>query len=302
VNIRDIRAFVAFVETGSIYRAAAKLNLTQPAVSRRVQALEAALGVAVLDRSSKPPTLTAEGRLAVDLGRKILLAVDDLASRINSQGEIAGEWRLGIAPGFAETVLGAPLDAVIRAFPKIVPRITSDWSGNLLAALQEHRLDAALVLLTETETRRDGVKLRVFRSDTVAIVAARRTPTPSSPSIQELGSHPWVLNPLGCGFRAALQRVLDGLGAHLNICAEVHGYELQLSLIARGVGLGLIPMARLKASSLQREIKILSPTDFRLSITPALVSGTRQERFNSALELIASKIEEVSRRRNARLA
>ena len=48
MNLGDLKAFVAVAEAGSVNRAAAKLNLTQPAVSRRVQSLEAAIGVALL--------------------------------------------------------------------------------------------------------------------------------------------------------------------------------------------------------------------------------------------------------------
>ena len=52
MNLGDLRAFVAVAETGSVNRAAAKLNLTQPAVTRRVQSFEATIGVSLLDRSS----------------------------------------------------------------------------------------------------------------------------------------------------------------------------------------------------------------------------------------------------------
>lgn len=301
MNLADLKAFVAVAEAGSINRAAAKLNLTQPAVSRRVQTLEASLGVTLLDRSSKPPTLTTQGRLALDYGRKVLLAVDDLSSRV-SNGEMAGEFRLGVAPGFVEAVLGEPLDAVIRAYPNLVPRITSDWSVNLLSALQEDRLDAALVLLTEPQSHLNTGQMRMFRSDSVAVVAARPTPMPASASIVELGRHPWVLNPLGCGFRAALQRALDGGRGHLNVCAEVQGYNLQLSLIARGVGLGLIPMARLKASPLRQALRVLSVHDFHLSVTAALASGTRQDRFSSVLELLSARIEASGRKKHASIA
>lgn len=301
MNLADLKAFVAVAEAGSVSRAAAKLNLTQPAVSRRVQAFEASLGVTLLDRSSKPPTLTTEGRMALDYGRRVLLAVDDLSSRV-SNGEMAGEFRLGVAPGFADAVLGEPLDAVIRAYPNLVPRITSDWSVNLLGALQEDRLDAALVLLTKPQPHWNAGQMRMFRSDSVAVVATRRSPMPASASIVELGLQPWVLNPLGCGFRAALQRAVDGGRGHLNICAEVQGYDLQLSLIARGVGLGLIPLARLKASSLRQELRMLSPHDFRLSVTAALASGTRQDRFSSVLELLSARIEASVRKKHVHVA
>ena len=103
MNLGDLKAFVAVAEAGSVNRAAAKLNLTQPAVTRRVQSLEAAIGVALLDRSSKPPTLTEDGRRALAYGRKVLHAIDDLSSQVGAKGVLGGEFRLGIAPGLGRS-------------------------------------------------------------------------------------------------------------------------------------------------------------------------------------------------------
>jgi DNA-binding transcriptional LysR family regulator len=301
MNLGDLKAFIAVAEAGSVNRAAAKLNLTQPAVTRRVQSLEAAIGVALLDRSSKPPTLTEDGRKALAYGRKVLFAIDDLSSQIAAKGVLGGEFRLGIAPGFAEAALGQPLDAVTRSFPNISLRITSDWSGGLLEQLASESIDAAFVLLTEPQLANKEVQLRLCPQDRVVVVAARRTPMPSSPSIVELGLHPWVLNPRGCGFRAALQRALDRDRGHLNLCAEVQGYELQLSLIARGVGLGLVPKARCEASPYQKELKILEPRDFRLFVTPAIVSRAGHDRFAPVIDLLASGIASAAKGRNVKV-
>src|ERR1043166_7768483 len=112
MNLGDLKAFVAVAEFGSINRAAAKLNLTQPAVTRRVQSLEAAIGVTLLDRSSKPPTLTEDGHKALAYGRKVLRAIDDLSSKVGAQGVLGGEFRLGVAPGLADAALSLPVDAV----------------------------------------------------------------------------------------------------------------------------------------------------------------------------------------------
>lgn len=296
MNLGDLKAFVAVAEAGSVNRAAAKLNLTQPAVTRRVQSLEAAIGVALLDRSSKPPTLTENGRRALAYGRKVLHAVDDLSSQVGASKGISGEFRLGIAPGFADTALGQPLDAVTRSFPDISLRIRSGWSGELLELLHADALDAVFALLTEPQLANKEVQLRSFPQDPVVIVAARRAPMPSSPGIVELGLHPWVLNPRGCGFRAALQRTLDRERGHLNLCAEVQGYDLQLSLVARGVGLGLIPKARWKASPYRKELKIVEPHDFRLLVTPAMVTRAGPNRFGPVIDLLAGEMEEVVRR------
>jgi DNA-binding transcriptional LysR family regulator len=290
MNFADLKAFVAVAEAGSVNRAAALLNLTQPAVTRRVQSLEAAIGAVLLDRSSKPPTLTEDGRRALAYGRKVLHAVEDLSSQVGADGELTGEFRFGIAPGLADAALGSPLDAVIRSFPAVVPRITSDWTGRLMEALRAGALDAAFVLLTDPQDSRD-VELRQFRQDAVVVIAARGTPLPSSPDIAGLGLHSWVLNPQGCGFRSALQRAFDREHAHLNLRAEVQGYDLQLSLIARGIGLGLVPLARLKASPLRKQVKVVTARDFRLSVTPALAHGARHHRFGPVVEALARAIE-----------
>ena len=279
MNLGDLTAFVAVAETGSINRAAAKLNLTQPAVTRRVQSFEAAMGVPLLDRSSKPPALTEDGHQALAHGRKVLSAIEDFSAQVGAKRGLSGEFRVGIAPGFADAVLGRPLDHVMRAFPTVSLRIASDWSGELLTALRLQALDAALVLLTEPQLADKDFELRAFPQEPVVVVAARQTTMRASPSLVEVGLHRWVLNPRGCGFRSALQRALDRERGHLNLGAEVQGYDLQLSLIARGVGLGLMPKSRWESSAYRKQIKIIELRDFRLLVTPAVVTRGGHDRF-----------------------
>ena len=82
-----------------------------------MQSLEAAIDVPLLDRSSKPLVPTEDGRRALECGRKILDAVDDLSSQVGAEKGLSGEFRLGVAPGLADTTLGQPLDALTRSFP-----------------------------------------------------------------------------------------------------------------------------------------------------------------------------------------
>src|SRR5260370_7234986 len=125
MNLGDLKAFVAVAETGSINRAAAKLNLTQPAVTRRVQSLEATIGVPLLDRSSKPPSLTEDGHRALAHGRKVLSAIEDLSLQVGSKRGLSGEFRIAIPPAFPHPFLGRPLDHLMRNFPKITLPISS---------------------------------------------------------------------------------------------------------------------------------------------------------------------------------
>ena len=90
MNIRDLEAFVAVVETGSIVGASARLNLTQPGVTRRIQNLEDGLAAALLDRQSKPLKPTSAGREAYEHGRRVLRSLDDLKAGVSPQGELKG--------------------------------------------------------------------------------------------------------------------------------------------------------------------------------------------------------------------
>jgi DNA-binding transcriptional LysR family regulator len=71
----DIRAFVAIAEARSVSRAARALYLTQPAVTRRMQRLESALGVTLCDRTRRPVTLTEAGQTVLERCRHVLDAV-----------------------------------------------------------------------------------------------------------------------------------------------------------------------------------------------------------------------------------
>src|ERR1041385_1482981 len=106
MNLREITAFVAVAEAGSLSKAARHLNLSQPAVSRRVQAFEDAIGSSVLlDRTVKPPILTPLGRAMLEQCRRVLKTVRELDSIAAPGHGPVGELRVGIPPGLGDAQL-----------------------------------------------------------------------------------------------------------------------------------------------------------------------------------------------------
>src|SRR5258708_22905705 len=96
MNLQDVEAFVAVAETGSVNRAAARLNLTQPATTRRIQNFEAAIGGAPLfDRSVKPAVLTALGRHVLEQCRRVLVPVAQLEASRTRAAHPAGHLKMG---------------------------------------------------------------------------------------------------------------------------------------------------------------------------------------------------------------
>ena len=96
MDVTLMRSFLAVVDTGAITEAAARLSITQPALSRRIQALEEHFGVALLNRGRKGVTVTDVGELVAREARVLVSRFDNLRNEITSHvGLEAGTVRLG---------------------------------------------------------------------------------------------------------------------------------------------------------------------------------------------------------------
>lgn len=295
MNLQDIQAFVAVAETGSVNRAAARLSLTQPATTRRIQSFEAAMGGAPLfNRAVKPAVLTAFGHHVLELCRHVLVAVAELEASATGAADPTGELRIGIAHGLGEMVLTAPLESLRRSFPRIRLKVSSDWSVSLIEQVRSGALDCAVGLLTDAHVIPAGVQRVALGPEAVVIVSAARAATRRDGKpwrLRDLTGDGWVLNPPGCGCRAALMRAFDRQQLPVRIEAEVFGEDLQLSLLAQSGGLGLVPH-RLFAHSPHRDgLTILDVLDFVMPATVALIRPAAPGRLDAALALLVDGLQ-----------
>jgi DNA-binding transcriptional LysR family regulator len=266
MNTHDLVAFVAVVETGSIVAASARLNLTQPGVTRRIQNLEEMLGTELLDRLSKPLRPTAAGHQAYEHGRRVLRMLDDLRSVVADDGVVRGEFRLGISPYLSESGLSGPLDLLRAEFPALAVRVVSGWSPNQLDRVSRNELDAAAICLPDGTAPPDDLVGDDLGSQPVIFVVARDMKVAKQLSLQDLSRMSWVINQDGCGFRGALKRHFDAAHLPFNVAVEALDSELRLSLVARGLGVGLVTPIALKQSPLRSKLKVLRTPDFNPAV------------------------------------
>jgi DNA-binding transcriptional LysR family regulator len=295
MEVDDIRAFVAVADAGSVSAAARELFLTQPAVTRRLQRLESAVGAPLLDRRRRPFALTRAGQAAIERCRGLLASLQELRAVAGAGPEPGGELRIGVAHALTELTLAGPVDEVQRSFPRVALRLSTGWSRDLLERVRTRALDAAVLLLPEGEALPTGVAgVRV--ADERLVVVAPRGLRLGAARAADLGGERWVLNPEGCAARAGLRRALLGAGTDLRVAVETYTYDLQLSLVARGRGLGLVPGRLLARSRFRRRLRVLRVRglDFRLAIW--CVRG----RPPLALEPVLEELDRVVGRRLAR--
>lgn len=293
MNIRDLQAFVAVVENGSMVRAAEKLFLTQPGLTRRVQNLETVLGAELLDRQSKPLKPTAAGMEVYGLARTVLRAVDDLTAVASPDNESKGEMRIGVPPFLSEMALERPVDLLRSAFPKLTLRVTAGWSPGLLQNVESGAIDVAVVLMPAGIPLPGTLTATLLGHKRTIIIAPRSFGLTDGPTtLAELSRHPWVLNQDGCGMRSVLSRAMSAAGLPFNVAVEAFGSELQLSLVARGMGIGLAVAEMLEDGAHHESLQRVDATDFLSELSIWLVHGTLPGRLVRPVMLMRDALVE----------
>jgi DNA-binding transcriptional LysR family regulator len=283
--LEDVHAFVEFAEAGSVARAADRLCRTPSAVTRQIQRLEATLGAELLNRTVKPPRLTPLGTRVLEQARDLLARADTLKAIAAPVTEPSGLLRVGISHALADRALAGPIGALRDRYPKVRLRLISDLTGELFKRLRNGELDVAAVLLPQGHRAPAPMVTNVVATDRMLIV--RPKDYRIEPTWSQLGAKPWVLNPPGCMLRASLLDTMGKAGVSPTVSAEVHNMHLQLSLVASGYGLGLLPERFVQREGSSLAVSTVEPEDFSLRMAIAVVrSGPL-----GALERTAAEFE-----------
>ncbi|KAA1014265.1 LysR family transcriptional regulator [Paraburkholderia panacisoli] len=292
MKLDEIEAFVAVVRSQSLSQAAESLALTQPAVTRRIQNFEEALGVELLDRNTKPLKTTPMGRAVYEQCRAIVREVDALRHLVTDDAPLAGVLRLGVAQTVADVAMLSALHALRQAHPELQARVSTGWGSPLLQKVEDGELDAAVVLLPANRLLPETLVANSLGALKMAVVARKGSMKKRAYSLAECQPLGWVLNPDGCGFRAGLQHALAAQGYTLKLNLETLGTELQLGLVADGVGLGLVPVPLLSRSTHAAELDIVPVSDFKPEIAVWMVRSRALGKMQSAIAVLSESIEQ----------
>jgi DNA-binding transcriptional LysR family regulator len=262
MNLIDLEAFVSVVDHGSVVAAAAGLHLTQSAVTRRIQNLEDALGMPLLDRQTRPLQTTRAGQQTYEFAKPVLSSVNDLKTGVMHGGEPAGDFRFGMSRALGDLAIGLPIRCLRADFPKVRIQAFVQWTGVLLERLANRTLDSAVVLLPEGSTPPAALVSERLATVPFTIVAAKAERLSQPATLEELASNAWVLTPHGCSGRQLLEVAFLQRGLPFVSTVEAEGYELQLSLISEGVGLGLVMPQVFHSSVWRRRLKLVKVKDF----------------------------------------
>jgi len=138
LTLDQMRALVAIAEAGSFSAAARKLGRVQSAISQSIQAMEATLGLALFDRSSRTPALTEAGQAIVKDARLVLDGAKALRARAESiAADVEPELTLAVDAMFPTPLLMASLEALRREFPELPATVFTEALGGAQQRLRE---------------------------------------------------------------------------------------------------------------------------------------------------------------------
>lgn len=147
-TVAGLRAFVAVAEKQHFSSAATTLGVSQSTLSQALAALEAGVGVNLVERSTRRVFLTAEGRQLLPHAQAVVEAVTAFAAAAaGSTDPLSRTLRLGLIPTVAPYVLPTMLAGLAHRLPALTLRVIEDQTERLLGALREGALDAALIAL-----------------------------------------------------------------------------------------------------------------------------------------------------------
>src|SRR5471032_184857 len=289
----ELRAFIAVIDNNSLTRAADALSLTQSAVSRRIQHLEEALGAELFDRNSRPPAPTALAHRVYEQALPLMQGANRLLDISRDNMAPTGTFRLGLTQAVAEVVL---FDAVVRlreAFSSLDLRLQTEWSLSLQDRLARGALDAIVLMMPSPGSLPDGMDGRFIDTLDVVVVQSREHPLVTVQSdITALAGQEWILNPLGCGYRAALERAMGGAGRSVKLRVDTLGTELQLRLVSAGMGLGLVPKNLLQRSVLSEQLVVVDTLDFSMRLDVWVLQAWRMGNLKRAVDMLGNIVAE----------
>lgn len=257
MELEQLRHFVKVAELQNFTRAADQIGLSQPALSRSVARLEAAIGQPLFERQTRKVALTDAGHLLFQRAQRILLMVDDLKAELRDDGE-SGRVRVGAIPTVAPYLLPAILQSFQHQFPRAQVIVQEDTTENLLKKISDGEIDVALAALPIQEKYVDVTPLFV---EELLLVTSEDHPlvTKKSIRIQDLEDFPFVL--LGEAHCLSDNVVTFCRQKSIHPVSVERTCQLAMvqELVALGHGISLVPeMARERDTSKSRRYRSLT--------------------------------------------
>lgn len=260
MELRQLRYFEAVARHRHFSRAAAEQHMAQSALSQQISRLEQELGVALLDRTTRSVEITDAGEVALTRARAILAEAASLEGDVAAlRGLTRGRLRVGALLFGGELDIPRLLARFIARYPQVDVGLREGTAQRMLGMLAAGHLDLAFALEPpEPPQALDGIKLS---TEELAVVAAptHRLAHRRRVGMRDLDGEPMIMFEAGASTRDRVNRAFADAGLVPRIVLEGNDLALVRALVARGLGLAIMPRSFVDLPGLEIAVKPLTP-------------------------------------------
>jgi DNA-binding transcriptional LysR family regulator len=240
-DLNDLQAFRAVVELGSFRKAAEAVSISQPALSRRIEKLEEALGVRLFERTTRSVTLTTVGRVFAPSAEQLLddLDVALLGIRDVSSSRL-GHVTIACVPSVAYYFLPSAIASFHRRFPRIRVKLLDSSANEVLGAVISGEADFGVSFIGSQESE---VEFKLLLQERFVAACRRDHPLARKKRVtwNELYEHEYVSVDKTSGNRLLLDQALSAVAPRAPSVCETRHVTTMLGLIEAGLGVAAVP-------------------------------------------------------------
>src|SRR5262245_28804121 len=297
LKLQDLHVLMTVVQAGSMGKAAARLNITQPAISRSIAELEHLLGVRLLDRHRQGIEPTKFGRALLDCGVAVF---DDLRQGVQNieflADPTAGEVRIGCNSILATSFVSAVVDRLSRRYPQIVFHFVIGQIRELHRALSERNVDV-LVAQRLGPIADERLDFDFVFDDSFVVAAGAQNSWANRRKIAlgELVNESWALPPPTSVIGSIARDVFRTSGLDYP-CTTVFVIptEVRISLLITGHYLTILAGFALRYPARRSGIKIL-PVELPLAPVPVGIVTLKNRMLSPVVRLFIDAAHEVAK-------
>lgn len=264
MNINLFRTFIRVVETQNLSRTADEFGLSQPAITKQIQALEDMYGVLLLERSGRRLKTTEAGEILYNCARDIVRAVDKTEKEMANLADVnKGSLVLGASNIPGEYILPKLIKDFKDTYPHISIAMDIADTEKILNKVTEREIDIGIVGGWVNNRKIEGFKW--LEDELVALVPDNhRLASAHSVSLQDLAGERWIFREKGSGTRKATEDLLAMHGIRkedINIYMEAGSTEAVLASVESGMGIAIMSRWAIKRIDPHRKLKGITISD-----------------------------------------
>jgi DNA-binding transcriptional LysR family regulator len=244
MELRHLRYFIAVAEQENVSRAALKLHVSQPGISRQIHDLEEEISVQLFERSAKALKLTDAGRKFLDEARAVLQRADDAVKNARAVASgVGGELHVGYSPSLTIQILPRALRAFQEKFPRTRVSLHDMSTEEMLSGLRTDKLHVALTIKAPRRMLR-GLQFRELARYPTCVALAPKHPLAKSKmvSLKQLSREPLIAYSRNeyPEYHDMLDELFEGLRMP-HVAEEHDGVISIIAAVESGRGFALVP-------------------------------------------------------------